>query len=137
MRRFDRQIELALARHPDQPGVPLELVWVQKTAAGAFALACQASGLEDKELYMPLEIDAGTWSRIKKGEANFPMGKLQVFCKLVGNRIYPEWIAYQVGCGLLTLKTEAERRAEAAEQALIHEREKVKLLQEVLAGRAA
>ena len=41
---------------------------------------------------------------------------------MVGNHIYVEWLAYQIGCGLVMLKSEAERRAEGFEQALKEER---------------
>jgi hypothetical protein len=110
------QRELPLARVARSSHVSLEVVRKQRTAGAAFTLACTASGLEDKEVYLPLEIDAGHFSRIKKGEAGFPPDKLHAFCQLVGNTIYPEWIAYQVGCGLVMLKSEAERRAEQAER---------------------
>lgn len=95
--------------------VPLEVVHAQRSSASAFSLACQASGLEDKEIYLSLGIDAGHFSRIKRGDAGFPPDKLASFCRLVGNNAYPEWLAYQVGCTLVMLKSEAERRAENAE----------------------
>lgn len=121
----DLQSELALARAPEQQHVALPTVWKQRTAAAAFALACNVSGLEDKEIYVSLGIDAGHFARMKKGEAGFPPDKLAEFCVLVGNRVYVEWQAHQVGCGLVMLKSEAERqldversRANAAEDAL-------------------
>jgi hypothetical protein len=58
-------------------------------------LAIQASGLDDKEVYLSLGIDAGHWSRIRKGEAHFPMDKIADFCRCVGNRVLPEWLAFQ------------------------------------------
>lgn len=109
------QHELPLARHGVVSHVPLEVVHAQRSSAAAFALACQASGLEDKEIYLSLGIDAGHFSRIKRGDAGFPPDKLSAFCRLVGNHAYPEWLAYQVGCTLVMLKSEAERRAENAE----------------------
>ncbi len=71
---------------------------------------------------MALEIDAGTFSRIKSGKNTLGADLVGDFCRVVGNTIYPEWIAYQIGCGLVVLKTEAERRAEQAE-ARAHEAE--------------
>ena len=130
-------LELTLVRPPRQAPIPAELIVAQKTAAGAFSLSCSVSGLEDKELYLALGIDAGHWSRMKKGEAGFPPDRISDFCELVGNMIYPEWIAYQVGCALVMIKSEAERRLEAEHSA----REKVeaenRLLRELLVGRAA
>ena len=95
--------------------MPIEIVHAQKNAEAALSLAVSTSGLDDKEIYIPLGIDPGHWSRIKKGEAGFPPNKMRDFCQLVGNTIYPEWIAYQVGCQLVMIQSEAERRAEAAE----------------------
>ena len=114
--RVDLQGELPLARRADANDVPVELLRRQRTAAAAFTLACQSSGLEDKEIYGALNLDAGYFSRMKKGEATLQADQVSRFCELVGNRIYPEWIAYQLGCSLVELKTEAERRAEAAER---------------------
>jgi hypothetical protein len=131
------QSELALARRAACAAIPAQLVSAQKSSHSAMALACQAAGLEDKEIYLSLGIDAGHWTRIKKGEAHFPLDLIGQFCSIVGNTALPEWIAYQVGCGLVLLRTEAERRAEEAERQLSAEREKVKLLTEVLAGRTA
>ena len=37
----------------------------QHSAGAAFALACQASGLEDKEIHLSIKVDAGTFSRTK------------------------------------------------------------------------
>lgn len=128
--------ELPLSRRAIRADIPISLVHAQQSAASAFSLAVQASGLDDKEIYLSLGIDAGHFSRIKKGEAGFPPDKMRDFCALVGNIIYPEWIAYQVGCGLVMLKTEAERRADEAEKALAKEREVNKILKELLLGRA-
>jgi len=135
--RVDDQGELSLSRAPENAAVPVELVRAQRHSAAAFCLACQASGLDDKEIYLPLAIDSGTFSRIKKGEANFPLDKLLAFCGVVGNQIFADWIAFQLGCQLVMIKSEAERRAEVAEKALADERLKVKVLTDALHGRAA
>lgn len=135
--RIEDQGELSLSRPPSNPAVSHELTRAQRHSAAAFCLACQASGLDDKEIYMPLAIDSGTFSRIKKGEANFPLDKLHLFCVTVGNQIFAEWIAYQVGCQLVMIQSEAERRADEAEKALADERLKVKVLTAALHGRAA
>lgn len=128
------QGELSLARPGRSMSVPVEMIRTRKSAAAAFTLACDVSGLEDKEIYMALAIDAGYFSRIKKGNASLDADRIAKFCQIVGNTIYPEWIAYQVHCGLVLLKTEAERRAEQAEASLEREREKVRLLEGILRG---
>jgi len=132
----DGQGELILLRRAEPNEVPMEMIRRQKTAASAFALACQSSGLEDKEIYGGLGIDAGYFSRIKKGEATLQADLVPVFCELVGNRIYPEWMAYKLGCTLVQIKSEAERRLELSEQALAAERVKVRVLTDAINGRA-
>ena len=129
--------ELPLARTADRVDVPLELVVKQPTFAGAIALCVQLSGLEDKEVYLALEIDAGHWSRIMKGDAHFPVNKLNDLMDMCGNEAPLMWLANSRGYGLVILKTESERRAEAAERALAEERSKVKLLTDLLQGKAA
>ncbi len=129
--------ELALAREPERRGVPHYLIHTQKHASAAVCLACQTSGLDDKEIYLSLGVDASQWSRIKKGESNFPADKIAAFCAVVGNNVYPEWIAYQVGCGLVMLRSEAERRADALKVELDRERETTALLKGLLIGQAA
>jgi hypothetical protein len=131
------QGELVLARRAEPNEVPAEMVHRQKSAAAAFCLACQSSGLEDKEIYGALDIDAGYFSRIKKGEATLQADLVAPFCELVANRIYPEWLAYRIGCTLVQIKSEAERRAEAAERRAEVAEMKVRVLQEAINGRAA
>lgn len=129
--------ELALSRKPDQGHISIDLVRRQQSSAAAFSLACQASGLEDKEIYLSIEVDAGTFSRIKKGEATLQADRLALFCRVVGNSIYPEWLAYQVGCTLVQIRSEAERRADEAEARAKQAEAEVALLKSLLVGRAA
>lgn len=129
--------ELPLARKAERIDIPLDLVLKQPSLAAAIALCVQASGLEEKEVYLPLEIDAGHWTRIMKGDAHFPVNKLNGLMDLCGNEAPLMWLANSRGYGLVILKTEAERRAEAAERALEEERSKVRLLTDLLKGKAA
>ncbi len=115
--------------------MPIEVIRRQKNGGAAFSLACSASGLEDKEIYLSLGIDAGHFSRMKKGEAGFPPDRISEFCALVDNSIYPEWCAYQVGCTLVVIKSEAERRAEAAERDRDAALAENKLMRQLLQGR--
>ncbi|NPT59061.1 transcriptional regulator [Paraburkholderia sp. 5N] len=117
--------------------MPIEMIRAKRSKGAAFTLACDASGLEDKEIAMSLNIDAGTFSKMKKGMATLDADLLVQFCKIVGNQIYPEWLAYQVGCTLVMIQSEAERRAEE-ERAKREEAEKEnKLLRQLLQGKAA
>lgn len=129
--------ELPLVRKAEWVEVPLDLVIKQPTFSGAIALCVQLSGLEDKEVYLSLDIDAGHWTRIMKGDAHFPVNKLNTLMDLCGNEAPLMWLANYRGYGLVVLKTEAERRAECAERALVEERAKVKWLTDLLQGKAA
>lgn len=135
--RLEDQGELSLARPPANTAVQSDLVRAQRHSAAAFCLACQASGLDDKEIYLPLAIDSGTFSRIKKGEANFPLDKLHAFCVTVGNQIFADWIAYQLGCQLVMIQSEAERRADEAERERDEARSEAEMLKRLLVGRVA
>lgn len=131
MYRVVDQQELALLRTPEMPEIPIELIRAQKTGGAAFSLACQTSGLEDKEIYLALGLDAGYFSRMKKGDATLSDEKMRDFCRTVGNTIYPEWRAYQIGCTLTMIQSEAERLAAEAQAELEKEREKNKLLMQL------
>lgn len=133
----DPQVELPLARAAQPQEVSIETIRRQKNAACAFSLACSLSGLEDKEIYMALGIDAGHFSRIKKGDAGFPPDRLAEFCELVKNNVYPEWVAFQLGCTLVMIESEAERRARIAEDRAKAAEAENKLMRQLLSGRAA
>lgn len=130
------QLPLAITRTPATVDIPIEMVWAKRTQGAAFSLACDTSGLDDKEIYMALGIDAGTFSRMRKGTNTLPGDQLKDFCKIVGNTIYADWLAYQVGSMLVVIKSEAERRAQEAEAMLAQERRENQLLRDLLQGRA-
>jgi hypothetical protein len=109
------QPELPLARQADFVDVPLDLVIKQPSLGSAISLCVQLSGLEDKEVYLSLGIDAGHWSRIMKGDAHFPVNKINNLMDMCGNEAPLMWLTHSRGYGLVLLKSEAERRAEEAE----------------------
>ena len=137
MKLVAEQGELSLRRDPVRVAVPIEMVRAKKNQGAAFSLACEASGLDDKEIYISLDIDGGTFSRLRSGKNTLSNDQIVRFCEIVGNTIYPEWIAYQLGCTMVVIKTEAERRADAAEERALKAEEKAHLLTEILAGRIA
>lgn len=110
--------------------VALELIRSKQTAGQAFTLACDASGMDDKAICEALDIDAGSFSRMRSGTATLRGDLIRQFCDVVGNRIYVEWMAYQVDCSLVVIQTETER-----ENRLL--REEVTALRRVLQGRIA
>ncbi len=116
--------ELPLVREPAHVEVSMELIRRQKSFINAIALCTQLSGLDDKEIYMTLGIDAGHWSRIVKGDAHFPVNKIDELMTLCGNEAPLKWLANKRGYSLQLLKTEAERRIEDLEFRLEKETER-------------
>ena len=136
MRLVAGQGELALARQAISRSVATEVLHAQKDMLAAFNLACNVSGLEDKEIYIALDIDAGQWSRIKQGGAHFPLNKLEELCDVLGNEILLEYLAWKRGKGVHQLETETERQLRLTNEALQRERDKNKMLTEILQGKA-
>jgi hypothetical protein len=135
MTQIEAQAELALTRAPRLASMPVETIRAQRSSAAAFTLACSVSGLEDKEIYLALGIDAGYFTNIKKGKATLQADLMAPFCALVGNMIYPEWTAYQVGCTLVMIQSEAERRADDERRRADGLEAENKLMRQLLAGR--
>jgi len=129
--------ELPLARSVEKVEVPLGLIVRQPSLSGAVALCVQSSGLDDKEVYLTLGIDAGHWTRIMKGDAHFPINKLGDLMSLCGNEAPLMWLAHSRGYGLVLLKSEAERRAEQAEARAKAAEEKARWLEDLISRRAA
>ena len=137
MNSIAEQRELSLIRKASRVEVPVEMIYSRKNQGSAFTLACSASGLEDKEICLDLGIDAGTFSRMKDGKNTLSADRMRDFCEVVGNTILPLWIAYQVGCGLVLLKTEAERRAEVAEARAVEAEKKLAWAMQIMQGKVA
>jgi hypothetical protein len=131
------QCDLVLTRKANSVDVPIEMIRAKKSAGAAFTLACDASGLEDKEIYLALGVDKGYFSRMKSGTATLDADKVREFSQIVGNVIYVRWMAYQVGYALVLIKTEAERRAEEAEARAATAEAENRLMRELLKGRAS
>ena len=119
--------------------VPIELIRQKKTAGAAFTLACDTVGLDDKEIYMAFKppIDPGTFSKMKKGDATLNADRIREFCEIVQNTIYPEWLAYQVGCTLMLIQSEAERQRDEARAQLEAKEIELRVMRGLLQGRAA
>jgi hypothetical protein len=135
--RVVEQAELALTRRAEPNSMPIEVVRRQKNSAAAFCLAIQSSGLDDQEIYRCLSIDAGYFSRMKKGEATLQADLIEPFCTVVNNRIYPEWIAYRCGCTLVQIQSEAERLLEVEKARRVEAETKVRVLMEAIAGKVS
>lgn len=135
--QVEAQRELDLFRQPSPNEVPLELIRKQATAGAAFTLACSSSGLADQTIYDFVGIDAGTFSKIKKGLATLQAEDWPKFTYAVNNRIYPEWCAYQLGCTMVEIQSEAERRALAEKRRADEAELKLSVLMETFRARVA
>jgi hypothetical protein len=89
----------------------------QPTLAGALAMGAAAAGLDlEKEVHIPLNIDAGHWTRMRSGAAGIQWDKLTAICDLYGNDAPILWMLYQRGYDLHSLrKRETETQRENRE----------------------
>lgn len=131
------QAELPLSRRAMPVDVPLSMVMARKTLLGAINLCMDASGLDDKEIALALDIDAGHFANIRKGKGHFPPDKINALMNLCGNEAPVIWLANSRGYGLVMLKTEAERWAEEAERRAKDAEDKLLFLTKVMQGKVA
>lgn len=136
-RSVDGQLGMSLVQKRDPVSISVDVIARQRNFLSALTLCVQSSGLEDKEIYMQLGIDAGHWSRIMKGDAHFPVNRLNDLCEICGNEAPLIWWAHSRGYGLVMLKTEAERRIEDLETQLAKERERRQWAEEIATRRGA
>lgn len=135
----ERQPTLPLKAHATH--VRAEDIARQSTLSGAIALGAMAAGLDlEKEVHVPLGIDAGHWTRMRSGAAGIQWDKLEAICNLYGNDAPILWMLYQRGYDLHSIRrreseTEIALR-EAQERIDALERDK-RVLVEALHGRAA
>ena len=129
------QQELALVREVNVE-IALETIMRQKSLLSAVSLCISASGLQDKEVYLSLEIDAGHWSRIMKGDAHFPLNKLGELMNLCGNEAPLIWLARSKGYGLVQLETETQRLLRIEKERYAESAKENELLRKLLVGRA-
>lgn len=120
-----QQIPLELVKVPVK--VDPALIEAQGTLLGAIKLSISLGGFDaDKEVYKALDIDAGHWSRIHRGEAHFPVDKLCSLMDLCGNEAPLMWLlharGYDIG-GLHKRETEVERQLRIAREELAKERQ--------------
>ena len=129
------QGELALIRKGKPIDVPIDVVGRQPSFSKAIELSINAAGLQGKAVCTELQIDPAHWSRIMSGTGHFPVDKLCLLMDMTGNEAPLMWLANARGKGLVVLKSEAERRAEAAEAALAESERENKLLRQLVQGR--
>jgi hypothetical protein len=93
-----QQMDLLPKSLPSPPDVSVSTIVRRPTLLRAIHLAAEVSGLEDKEIYGPLDIDASHWTRIKSGAAHFPADERFLnYMDVVNNEIPLIWIAEKRG----------------------------------------
>jgi hypothetical protein len=131
------QGSLPLARKVEPISVSVDLINRRRDLLGAINLMFDASGLDDKEIYLSLEIDAGHFSNIRKGKSgcHFPTNKLQSAMDLCGNEAPLIWLARQRGYELVQIESETQRLLSAERAAREKVEDENRVLREVLQGR--
>lgn len=143
-------------KNVDEPRLPLRLrrvdqaidhglVTAQPTLLASVKLCVTAAGFEsEKQVYAALDIDAGHWSRIMRGEAHFPVDKLPALMDLCGNEAPLIWLTHARGYDPASLRkreSETERKLREAEEriaSLEREREiERRAIRDILGSRAA
>lgn len=90
--------------------VSVEVIDKQPNLLSAIMLSIQVSGREEKQIYGPLRIDKGTWSKIMSGQFSFPTNKYEQLMNLVGNEVVLIWLARRRGKGLHDLEDSKDKR---------------------------
>jgi hypothetical protein len=133
------QLNLSLPRDPQQ--IDNRVVAQQPSLLAAVKLCISMSGVEaDKEVYSPLGIDAGHWSRMHRGEAHFPLDKLGALMDLCGNEAPLLWLVNARGYDIASLRrreTELERELREAKETIAGLQRDKRVLAEALRGSAA
>ena len=131
------QLEMPIAaRVRDSQAFDIGLILKQQNFISAIKLCIQVSGLDEKEIYIPLQVDAGHWSRIMKGDAHFPVNKLSDLMNLCENEIPLIWWANKRGYELTPLESELEQQLRIEREKLIESERENALLKKLLIGRA-
>lgn len=110
------QIEMLISAPPKRAEIPEEIVAAQPNLTAAINLCISASGLEDKEIYIPLKVDAGHWTRIGQGRAHFPVDKLESLMLLCGNDVPMRWLARRCGFDLKPREDHKDKKLRELEQ---------------------
>ena len=113
----------------------------QPSLSGALSLGAAAAGLDlEKEVHIPLGIDAGHWTRMRTGAAGIQWDKLAAVCDLFGNDAPILWMLHQRGYDLHSLRkreTETERELRLARERIAELERDKRVLAEAFRGVAA
>lgn len=122
-----------------------KLIRQQGTLLAAIKLCISMAGFDsDKEVFMPLGIDAGHWSRICKGDAHFPVDKLPSLMDLCGNEAPLLWLINVRGYEMSSLRpkeSETETKLRVANETItrlkLERAAEIRLLSEMMIGTRA
>lgn len=111
--------------------VSVETIMKRRDLLGAINLMFDASGLDDKEIYLALDIDPGHFSNIRRGKpsAHFPINKLNAAMDLCQSEIPLIWQAHSRGKGVHMLEGEAERQLRIERDARMKAEERLAYLE--------
>lgn len=120
-----------------------KLISQQGTLLSAIKLCISMAGFDsDKEVFLPLGIDAGHWSRICKGDAHFPIDKLCSLMDLCGNEAPLLWLTDARGYEMASLRhkeTEMQTKLRVANETITRMKTEraaeIRLLSEMMSQR--
>lgn len=99
--------------------VDLNAVTRQASFNAAIVYCVGVSGLDRKQVYSALGIDAATWSRIESTQANFPPNKIEALMDICGNEAPLMWLVHARGYDWASVRerqSEMERKLTELEQ---------------------
>lgn len=114
------QLDLLSKPQPHVEEVSIGTIRRRPTFLRAWHLAQEISGLEDKQVYGPLQIDASHWTKIKNGSASPPADeRFLQFMDVVHNEVPLIWLAEARGYDWSSIRkhrSDVERRLADTEQ---------------------
>jgi hypothetical protein len=131
-RNLFAQSELPICPPKRRP-IPLDLptLLAKPTYEQAFGYVVACGNFEhEKELFMQLDIDAGNWTRIKKGDMALAWQREKRLEELCGNKGLTIWRAFQWGCELRELQDSKDKRIADLESALAEQTKKNEVIEE-------
>lgn len=116
-----QQMDLLPKPRPAPADVSVATIMRRPTFLRAIHLAQEITGLEDKEIYTSIDVDASHWTRIKSGAAHFPCDeRLIQFMDVVNNDVPLIWLCETRGFDSNSLRkhysSDAERRVAELEE---------------------
>lgn len=123
------QAELPLPRRRQLVAIDPAAIQRLPSALAAIRLCVEYGGFQyDKEIYKPLHVDAGNWTRMKHGEMPFPFEKVKPLMDLCGNEAPLLWLAHQQGKGMHPLEDEKDRVIREQREEIVQLRQELRTL---------